>query len=406
MLAKKNIIHKCLEDEALNSLDIIHGKSKGYITLASKNGDSFSQYHYTYDGLKNMYSESIKGKDNVYISQNTFYKPQRRIENLKELNAIFIDIDCYNKNYTKEAVIYFLENDLYGKIPEASMIIDSGRGLYYILLIEPVPAKALPLWYAVERYIYNHLKEFGADAKALDPARVLRITGSINSKNNCTVKIIDYTENIYTLKDIQENYLPELKVNKKINKKGRPKKVVSLFNQYSLYYARINDLSKICELRGYDLKGYRETLLFLYRYFTCCFTQDEIQALEKSIELNNNFILPLKENEVIKATRSAEIAYKTAKYKFTNNRLIELLDITEEEQKYLKTIISKKEANEREKIAKKKARRNEEGLTKREEQKNKTTELVQKCKNDGLSQSKTAKKLAIGIATVKRHWNL
>ena len=88
------------------------------------------------------------------------------------------------------------------------------------------------------------------------------------------------------------------------------------------------------------------------------------------------------------------------------NRLIELLDITEEEQKYLKTIISKKEANEREKIAKKKARRNEEGLTKREEQKNKTTELVQKCKNDGLSQSKTAKKLAIGKATVKRHWNL
>lgn len=34
-----------------------------------------------------------------------------------------------------------------------------------------------------------------------------------------------------------------------------------------------------------------------------------------------------------------------------------------------------------------------------------TTEQVQKCKADGLSQSETARALDIGIATVKRHWN-
>ncbi|HDY7442324.1 TPA: recombinase family protein [Vibrio vulnificus] len=34
-----------------------------------------------------------------------------------------------------------------------------------------------------------------------------------------------------------------------------------------------------------------------------------------------------------------------------------------------------------------------------------TTENVQRCKADGLSQSATAKELGIGIATVKRHWN-
>ena len=47
--------------------------------------------------------------------------------------------------------------------------IDSGRGLYYVLLIEPVPSMAMPLWYAVQRYIYNVLKEYGADVCALDP---------------------------------------------------------------------------------------------------------------------------------------------------------------------------------------------------------------------------------------------
>ncbi|MFH6573276.1 recombinase family protein [Aeromonas caviae] len=34
-----------------------------------------------------------------------------------------------------------------------------------------------------------------------------------------------------------------------------------------------------------------------------------------------------------------------------------------------------------------------------------TTEQVQKCKADGLSQSETAIALDVGIATVKRHWN-
>lgn len=34
-----------------------------------------------------------------------------------------------------------------------------------------------------------------------------------------------------------------------------------------------------------------------------------------------------------------------------------------------------------------------------------TTENVQRCKAEGMSQSATANKLGVGIATVKRHWN-
>lgn len=34
-----------------------------------------------------------------------------------------------------------------------------------------------------------------------------------------------------------------------------------------------------------------------------------------------------------------------------------------------------------------------------------TTRNVQHCKSEGLSQSKTANRLGLGIATVKRHWN-
>ncbi|HEK8872917.1 TPA: DNA-binding response regulator [Clostridioides difficile] len=389
----------------INNLEVIHSKSKGYITLASKKEQKFTQWHYKINELEERYSELIDNKVNVYISHNTFYKPQRRIENIKELNAIFIDIDCYNTNYTKEAVRYFIEKDLNGIIPNPTMLVDSGRGLYYVLKLEPVPSKALPLWYAIQRYIYNQLKEFGADAKALDPTRVLRATGTINSKTQTEVKIIDYDGYTYTLKEIQENYLPELK-EKKQKSKGRPKKVISLFNEYSLYHARLNDLIKICELRNYDMEGCREVTLFLYRYFTCCFMEDEGQALECTLELNKQFVKPLKENEVVKHTKSAETAYKGKKYKFKNSTLIDLLGITEEEQKHLKSIIGTNEKYRRKNIKRNENRRNENGLTNREQEKQDKINLIKQLKDNGLNNNQIAKELKINRSTVTKYLKL
>ena len=119
--------------------------------------------------------------------------------------------------------------------------------------------------------------------------------------------MLDMNNYQYTLREIQEEYLPEIS-EKREKKKGRPKKVVSLFNEYSLYHARILDIIKICELRNYDVKGHRELILFLYRYFTCCFIQDPEEALQKALELNSMFKEPLTEREVITDTKSAEKA--------------------------------------------------------------------------------------------------
>lgn len=335
---------------------------------------------------------------------NTFYKPQKRIENIKELNVIFIDIDCHKTKYSKEAVRYFLEKDLYGvKIPTPSFLIDSGRGLYYIALIDKAPSQALPLWYAIERHIYNQLKEFGADPNALDPTRVLRVVDSINTKSNTRVKILDYNEYVYTLREIQEEYLPELKP-KKEKLKGRPKKIVSLFNEYNLYYSRVLDIAKLCELRNYDLKGHREVILFLYRYYTCCFIEDEIEALEKVKELNLMFIQPLSDREVERDTRSAEKYYAEKKYKYSNDKLIEMLDITEQEQKEFKTIISTKEKYRRKN--EKRTPRNQSGLTRREQQKQDLIEKVKELKEKGFKQKEIVKKLGITKGTVSKYLKL
>ena len=293
---------------------------------------------------------------NVYITLNTFYKTYRRLEYLKELKALFIDLDTYKTGFTKEQILMNL-NDNYFKqsIPVPNLIVDSGRGLYLIWLINKVPSMALPLWKAVEEYFYKTLKEFGADRQALDATRILRVPGSINSKTNTEVKIIDEYNYLYDLREIQNQYMPELSEKAPV-RRGRPKKVLFVYRERSLYYARLQDIIKLCELREYDLKGHRELILFLYRYYSCYFTEDVEKVLYDTLEVNSMFRQPLSENEVVRATRSAETVYKDQNkdYKYKNETLINLLEISDIEQKEMLTIISKDEYKRRENIRRKK----------------------------------------------------
>lgn len=334
-----------------NYLDRLHGNSKGWITRSVIDKKGYNQWHYRYVELKGT---DLTGKD-IYISQSTFYKPCRRIENIKELKNLFIDLDYYKIDKTREQVIMDLEENYFNqKVPIPNYVIDSGRGMYLIWLINSVPYKALPLWKAIQDQFYKELKNLGADRQALDATRILRIPGSINSKSNTLVSILDEFDYIYDLREIKNEYLPELKPHEK--KKGRPKKIEFIFRERSLYFGRIQDIIKLCELREYDLKGHREIILFLYRYYLCSFTEDVEKALEDALELNNEFRQPLKEREVVRATKSAERCYldKNKEYRYKNDTLIELLEITEEEQKHMKIIISKSEYKRRENVRGKK----------------------------------------------------
>lgn len=391
------------EDEHISYINSVHGNSKGWITKAEKN-NGYKQWHYHYQELL---KQDFKA-DNVYISMNTFYSTYRRIEYLKELKAQFIDLDIYKTNYSKAEIINILEKKHFGKtIPRPNMIIDSGRGMYLIWTIKSVPSQALPLWKAVEDYLYNVLKEFGADRQALDPTRILRVPGSINSKSRTKVKILEQYEYIYELREIQNDYLPELE--EKAKKRGRPKKTVFIHRERSLYYARIKDIIKLCELREYNLKGQRELILFLYRYYSCRFTEDPRKALEDVLELNSQFTQPLRESEVKRATISAEKVFlsKDKEYKYKNETLIELLNISAVEQLEMTTIISKAEYKRRKDVRNAKAYKEKlqaQGkLTKKEE-----LEIIRgKIKNlrlEGFKNKEIMQMLGIGSTTTfERH---
>ena len=341
---------------SIEYVNIIHGDSKGWITKAKICNKEYKQWHYKYKDLIELKFDEY----NVYITLNTFYKTYRRIECIKELNALFIDLDTYKTGFTKEQILINLnENHFKQSMPIPNFIIDRGRGLYLIWLIKKVPSMALPLWKAVEEYFYKTLKEFGADRQALDATRILRVPGSFNSKTHTEVKIIDNYDYLYELREIQSEYMPELSEKAPV-RRGRPKKVKYIYRERSLYYTRLQDIIKLCELRGYDLKGQRELILFLYRYYLCYFTEDVEKSLNDTLELNSMFRQSLSEREVIRATKSAETVFKDKNkdYKYKNETLINLLEITEEEQKEMKTIISKDEYKRRKKLRNTKAYEN------------------------------------------------
>ena len=121
------------------------------------------------------------GRD-LYVSQQAF-DGRRAIANLTALGACFVDLDYYKHErwagYGSErvamAALQHLE-DL--KLPFPSYVLSTGRGLACVWLLELVPFRALPRWTAVQKALYTALKDFEADRRALDAARVLRLTDS------------------------------------------------------------------------------------------------------------------------------------------------------------------------------------------------------------------------------------
>ena len=92
------------------------------------------------------------------------------------------------------------------------------------------------------------------------------------------------------------------------------------------------------------------------------------------------FRQPLSEKEVIRATRSAEIVYKDQNkdYKYKNETLINLLEISDIEQKEMLTIISKDEYRRRKRERNNKAYNSEEAKEKYKNQLKQDGKLTKK----------------------------
>jgi len=402
----------------------------------------------------------------VYTSMNSFWKGERKVSELKHLNALFIDIDCYKIGKTQEQVILELETEYFGeKLPVPTFLINSGRGLYLIWKIDE-DRNALPRWKSVQQYLYETCLPFGADSQALDAARILRVPYSINSKNGETVSILSYSNVQYTLYEIIHEFDIE-----PVSIKDKPKNEVHKFGEAtekqrkfakdisektglplpdfnsfdktfdfikdnlthgefksdekknnillfppisientaeikSLLEGRCNDLRLLFSMRkGVDCC--REYGLFLYRLWLCQITKDFDYALIKTLEFNSSLDCPFTENYVISHTKSAEeIIKKGSTYKYKTETLIEVLKITQAEMKYLHYIcdspISQKEKKSKKNHRNYKNRLNRQGKLEKKEQINERRQTIINMRNEKKTKEEICDFLNISFRTYER----
>lgn len=85
--------------------------------------------------------------------------------------------------------------------------------------------------------------------------------------------------------------------------------------------------------------------------------------------------------------------------------IIEWLDISEDEQRELITLKSKKIKQENNNAQRREKRRNSEGLTSREQQKQDTLKAINELKEKGFNNTQIADKLNMNVRSVRRILN-
>lgn len=390
--------------------------------------------NYKGSNLQEIINVYNRDKD-IFITPNSTYNGKRDSKNIRQLRALYVDLDY--KDYEFNDLVYRVW-DLVNeeKIPEPTMVVASGRGAHVYWRIEHAPYQALATWQELEDYLCKQLKYLGADSKATDAVRILRLPDTINSRNNvkCKVMIIN-DETTYSMYDLREKYLkwkPKafkvVEIENKINNKKVKSKVLQFFTSYTLHIARAEDILTLCKLRKYKVTGYRNMILHCYAYWIGVTTRESSKLAEVVNELNNSFTESLKQNEVDailrcvpkaiekfldyeQGLRSGEVK-RVSKgmrdkggYWYKNETLIERLDITLEEQKHLKTIISTEVKYDRRRVKdredKKERRRNEQGLTPKQQEMKDLKVKVLELKEKGLSIRKIAQILDKSKGTIE-----
>lgn len=346
---------------------------------------------------------SQKSLQDTWISQAEFYAPTRRLVHLSRLGLLFADLDTYkldglpsNPEKLTDALRRYCEKVA---LPEPNLIVFSGRGLQAKWILDgALPSQALPRWNALQTEINTRLQGFGADAKALDASRVLRLVETLNTKSNEVVRITHRSHERYSFDQLAKELLPFWRNSRDVDARCdqfdlnldeggnvvllRPgegeqsakewrnhreaKNTAGLrqFYGFQLAWDRLADLRKLAELRGGVQDGQRDTFVFLSAVFLAQATLDQNKLYHELYALAKEFVPHWNHTRVLASASSALKRLKShiagdrvefegvevsPRYRFRNETLIDprWLGVTQDEERELRTIISEEEAKRR-----------------------------------------------------------
>lgn len=406
-------------------------KTTGYVTITDFN------FQKSY-GLKdiNALIRDTSGVEKRFISLNSFTFGERQTRELKQIRNIGIDLDQYKQGLSIEQGLDELQVLILEKIiPEPNLVLTSrGIQLFYTIDGGAAPNMAWLTSYITEQYI-SKMRHIGADSNAKDLSRVMRVPNSINERNGKIVKSDIWNPYSYTLQELQAYCKPLDRFNYKGKKKAEIKRIVpaSLSLFYKTNNARLVDLDKLIHLRNGNLSHKRNTFLYIYAYHQSliCNSLSDTEGFMLNVleRIHSEVDKPISKAEFRRTVKSA---YEDAKeffkhyqdngykviarqndgikkpYKTTN--LIEILEITTEEQRLLKRIVGEQISKEHDATRKRKERRAAGVKPQYEHLKQRKTEQAQKIeklrkiksKKPGATNVELAKELNVSTKTIQR----
>lgn len=266
-----------------------------------------------------------------------------------------------------------------------------------------------------------------------------RFPGSYNTSSGTYGRVEINHDSIY---DTHELYNSMPKIAQKHTSKYTQKHtgIYELQNLYTLSRERIRQMEKLQSLRYMQHKGSRDLMIFVVYNSLICAGATETEAMQTVSKLNMKFRHPLKERTLRQYTNSAR---KKGGYPISNTWIIENLCISEVEQAELGLFergetwkpIKERTPNFTRDLQRKerKQKRNEDilryasyGRTDKEiaqevgcsektvrtirkgtiNKKMERQKRIQELKASGRTQKEVSEIMEIGIATVKRQWNI
>lgn len=371
-----------------------------------------------YDHFKEVLNK-YSGYYDIYATQNTISNTYTRTnKDVLQLRTLYIDIDKINNT---DKIIELINNLVKDKvIPEPHKIIFSGRGLHIKWFIKDYAGtsqKNINVWSRLQNYLIkifkNSLKSMGeVDKRVKDPARVLRIEGTINSRSNKVVKcLVNNKHELFDLYELYNTYTP-YKPQEATEQKKSKNGIKLLKSKETLNYGRLKDLEKILELREYNLTGIRNSFLMFYTTYYILVNDSNYEETLQEIKVVASRIKSKKYTSFAELKSFVRNGLKKVKEHKEGHKvlpksetIIEWLDISEDEQRELITLKSKKIKKENNNAQRRNKRRNEDGLTLREQKKQETIKSIKALKQQGLNNTEVAKKLNMNVRSVRRILN-
>jgi hypothetical protein len=342
--------------------NISHSQGRGRVAVARRIDGRWTECTVPLGDIGYVASQHA-GEPDIYLSQNRFFGRRRAIASLLQLNALFCDLDYYSlapsiRHLRSEHVLPIaLERLEEHRIPAPTVAISTGRGIALIWLHHPVPRYALSRWQACQSMIHRALSELGADPRALDAARVLRLVGTKNSKSNTLVMPLTDVGHVWVFDDLADEILPLKRADLERLRAAREKASMRRglrsgvqppinFTFVTLAEGRLTDLQRLLEYRftGVLPAGQRDEWLFcaavsMAYLIPAAALPHELAALAEQVagwdEKETGARMSAVQDRARRAALGEKIRYRDQtidpRYRLRTETIIARLAITEEE---------------------------------------------------------------------------